>query len=127
TAVLPEPAPATISSGAPSCVTASRCCGLSPSRRASDPGWEFASATGVFIVSPNYRTARTTDPDHTVDRAEWQGLQGEWQTGGHVFCPLQARIEFRLSLSIPDRRPDPIPVTTAPIRAILQSRCEETT
>jgi hypothetical protein len=29
--VLPEPAPATMSSGPPSCVTALRCCGFSPS------------------------------------------------------------------------------------------------
>ncbi len=30
TRVLPEPAPATISSGAPLCVTAARCCSFSP-------------------------------------------------------------------------------------------------
>ncbi len=35
TRVLPEPAPATMSSGLPSCTTAARCSGLSPSRRAS--------------------------------------------------------------------------------------------
>src|SRR6202034_3709102 len=32
TRVLPEPAPATISSGPPAWVTAARCCGLRPSR-----------------------------------------------------------------------------------------------
>ena len=35
TRVLPEPAPATMSSGLPSCTTAARCSGFSPSRRAS--------------------------------------------------------------------------------------------
>ena len=35
TRVLPEPAPATISSGPPSCMTAARCWGLRPSSRAS--------------------------------------------------------------------------------------------
>ena len=35
TRVLPDPAPATMSSGPPSCRTASRCCGLSPSSRVS--------------------------------------------------------------------------------------------
>ena len=35
TRVLPEPAPATMSSGLPSWRTASRCCGLSPASRAS--------------------------------------------------------------------------------------------
>ena len=35
TRVLPEPAPATISSGPPWCSTASRCCGLRPRSRAS--------------------------------------------------------------------------------------------
>ena len=35
TAVLPEPAPATISSGDPACSTAARCCGLSPSSRSA--------------------------------------------------------------------------------------------
>ena len=35
TRVLPEPAPATMSSGDPSCRTASRCCGLRPSSRAA--------------------------------------------------------------------------------------------
>src|SRR5438270_13728016 len=35
TRVLPEPAPATMSSGPPWCRTATRCCGLSPSRSVS--------------------------------------------------------------------------------------------
>ena len=35
TRVLPEPAPATMSSGPPSCSTASRCCGLSPTSSCS--------------------------------------------------------------------------------------------
>ena len=38
TAVLPEPATATMSSGRPACRTAARCCGLSPSSKSSrDP------------------------------------------------------------------------------------------
>jgi len=38
TFVLPDPAPATTSSGPPSCTTACRCCGFSPSRRRSTRG-----------------------------------------------------------------------------------------
>ena len=35
TAVFPDPAPATISSGVPWCATAARCCGFRPSSKAS--------------------------------------------------------------------------------------------
>ena len=64
TRVLPEPAPATMSSGAPSCFTAARCCGLSPSSRtagsldrrfagagSAGPGSWNASSKRVLISS----------------------------------------------------------------------------
>ena len=46
TRVLPEPAPATMSSGPPSCSTASRCCGLSPTSSSS------GSAPGRLAPGP---------------------------------------------------------------------------
>src|SRR6478735_7896808 len=68
TAVLPEPAPATINSGEPACTTASRCGGLRPWRSASDPARAGAAACGVDvalrgeavpeIVFINYQTYR---------------------------------------------------------------------
>ena len=39
TRVLPDPAPATTSSGAPACTTAARCGSLSPSSSSSLVGW----------------------------------------------------------------------------------------
>ena len=57
TLVLPEPAPATMSSGEPACVTASRCRGLSPSSSAAPravAGWTgvvWGSSNSALIVS----------------------------------------------------------------------------
>ena len=47
TAVLPEPAPATMSSGLPVWVTASSCCGLRPSVKASGDSDSGLAARGV--------------------------------------------------------------------------------
>jgi hypothetical protein len=57
TLVLPEPAPATMSSGEPACVTASRCRGLRPSSSAAPravAGWTgvvWGSSNSALIVS----------------------------------------------------------------------------
>ena len=107
TAVLPEPAPATMSSGEPVWVTASRCCGLRPSSRASEvvartPGFGAGTgrpeATGVFIVVPNYRRSPTAVPPgrDRFDRYALLGRFGDgWQTERHVMCstsPLPATL-----------------------------------
>jgi len=67
TRVLPEPAPATISSGAPTCVTAARCCGLSPSSSASGsrpttepPGRPMPSAGGSPPACAHVGTPRSS-------------------------------------------------------------------
>ena len=51
TRVLPEPAPATTSSGAPACTTAARCGSLSPSSSSSAVGPRRRPAPGVATSS----------------------------------------------------------------------------
>src|SRR4051794_23889569 len=71
TRVLPEPAPARISSGPAPCVTASRCSGFRPSRRAS------AAACGIvrLTIEPRPVGARYSAAmpltDEIRDRARW--------------------------------------------------------
>src|SRR6202034_2697950 len=57
TRVLPEPAPATISSGPPMWVTAARCCGLRPSRR--------VVVTGSRLGLGSVKRAVTSQPGDT--------------------------------------------------------------
>src|SRR6266508_2640666 len=64
TLVLPEPAPATISSGEPVCTTASRCCGLSPSSRvsgstASRTRGRRVASVGTSGAAPNCSAPRS--------------------------------------------------------------------
>src|SRR5687768_17083750 len=47
TRVLPEPAPATMSSGDPACLTASACSGLRPFRRTAAPGFACRGAAAL--------------------------------------------------------------------------------
>lgn len=49
TAVLPEPAPATMSSGAPRWATAARCCGFRPSSNASLEALESLGMSKVLV------------------------------------------------------------------------------
>src|SRR6478735_1477890 len=55
TRVLPEPAPATMSSGLPSWTTASRCCGLRPSRRRLSEGSGTGRVYERAPTAPNRR------------------------------------------------------------------------
>src|SRR5580704_10478107 len=59
TRVLPEPAPATISSGPPAWTTAARCCGLRPSRRVVVTASRLGRGTVKRAV-----TSQPTDPEY---------------------------------------------------------------
>src|SRR6476661_10405545 len=85
TRVLPEPAPATTSSGAPACVTAARWGSLSPSRsgwsRCSKRAWSAGASMG--LMSPPAYAPGATDRSAPVSPGQPRSAPGRRRSGVH--------------------------------------------
>src|SRR6476620_7880450 len=99
TRVLPDPAPATTSSGLPECTTAARCCGLSPSSSASgsvrclvgsSSGTGSSSGENSVVITQHLRRSLRQLPNAGSNRASHPL---SWVFMAHpVFARLYARV-----------------------------------
>src|SRR6478735_8545309 len=84
TRVLPEPAPATTSSGAPACVTAARWGSLSPSRsgwsRSSKRAWSAGASVGL-MSPPAYAPGATSRSARSGPVGVGSGVHGRPEDG----------------------------------------------
>src|SRR5690554_1306051 len=105
TRVLPEPAPATMSSGPPWCSTASRCCGLSPSTSESGSSGARVGASGAKCSGSSGASPGTHESSSAADRptgpSRGSAAAGSWRGPGRG--RLSKSVVIALSL---DRPPD---------------------
>ena len=107
TRVLPEPAPATMSSGDPSCRTAARCCGLSPSSRASTRRVRASSRAARSWLAVDREPAGLPDaPDPGTRMVRPAGGAGS-SVASDAGTPGSGRSSKRVLISPASLRPGP--------------------